>query len=101
MEKERTAPRKRGDLSEKEADPICFHPYRSICSYAVHVNEAFLWALTILIWSCMARPINIDNHSMNNISLGVDSYYRNSMIQRRTKMVNAVTLRPLILNHWT
>jgi len=73
LEKERTAARKRGELSEEEADPICFPLYRSICSYAIQVKDAFLWAFTVLIWSCMARPINIDDLSMSNISLGVDS----------------------------
>lgn len=73
LEKERSAARKRGELTEEEADPIRFPLYKVICDYAVSVGDAFLWIFTILLWHCMARPINVDDISLNNFSLGVDS----------------------------
>jgi hypothetical protein len=73
LEKERTAARKRGELTEEEADPIPYPLYRIICDYAINMGDAFLWCFTILVWHCMGRPINIDDITLNHFTLGVDS----------------------------
>ena len=73
LEKECVAAKKRGEVVNEEADPIRFPLYRLICDYAIHIGDAFLWAYTTLLWNCMARPINIDDISMQNFTLGQDS----------------------------
>jgi len=98
LEKERTAARKRGELSEEEADPISFPLYRTICNYAVSVKDSFLWAFSVLIWSCMARPINIDDLSLTNISLGVDSVIIKFSDTKKTRQVKDAHPRIVILN---
>ena len=50
-----------GKLEETEADPIIFELYRIWCKYEIETGDIFVWAYTVLKWSCMARPIFIDD----------------------------------------
>ena len=71
--KEKTGAKKRGELDEKEADPISFELYRLLCKLAIKSGNIFLWAFTVMQWSCMARSISIDDLTFGRISLGTDS----------------------------
>ena len=70
--KEKTGAKKRGELDEKEADPISFELYRLLCKLAIKSGNIFLWAFTVMQWSCMARSISIDDLTFGRISLGTD-----------------------------
>lgn len=73
LKKEKTKAKKEGNVTEKEADPITFALYSSICNYAIKVGDLYLWAYTVCQWNCLARSINIDNLSFGQLSLGMDS----------------------------
>jgi hypothetical protein len=73
LQKERIAAKGRGELSEEEADPIRYPLFRVICEYSSAIGDAFLWFYTMLLWHCMARPINVDDITVNHFSMGVDS----------------------------
>ena len=73
MKKEKTQAKKRGETDEREADPIPFELYRLLCKYAIEVGNTFVWAFTVLQWSCMARSVSIDDLTFGQLSLGSDS----------------------------
>ena len=73
IKKEKTSAKKRGELDEQEADPINFELYRLICKLAIKSGNIFVWAFTVMQWSCMARSINIDDLTFAMASLGTDS----------------------------
>ena len=73
VKKEKVKAKKRGEVEEKEADPISFELYRLLCKYAINAGNIFVWAFTVVQWSCMARSISIDDLTFAQVSLGTDS----------------------------
>jgi hypothetical protein len=63
----------KGQLEEREADPLPFSLFYKLCEWAVEKGFFLLWAMALLQWHCMARCQNIDNLSFRNFSLGEDS----------------------------
>ena len=60
IKKETNKARKKGKLDDKDVDPINFEIYRHLCLFAILKGDLFLWAFTVVQWTCMARSINID-----------------------------------------
>ena len=73
VKKEKTKAKKRGEVEEKEADPISFELYRLIYKYAIEAGNIFVWAFTVMQWSCMARSISIDDLTFAQVSLDINS----------------------------
>jgi hypothetical protein len=73
IKKEKTKAKKRGETDEREADPISFELYSLLCKYAIEKGDMFVWAFTVVQWSCMARSVSIDDLTFGQISLGTDS----------------------------
>ena len=73
IKKEKTKAKKRGETDEREADPISFELYSLLCKYAIEKGDMFVWAFTVMQWSCMARSVSIDDLTFGQLSLGTDS----------------------------
>ena len=65
--------KKKGNLDEKEADPIPFDLFELICTWAVSEGNVMLWVWTVLQWNLMARSVNIEPIALHNIKLFRDS----------------------------
>ena len=73
IKKEKIKARKKGELDDRDADPINFGLYKHLCQFALRKGDIFLWAFTVFQWNCMARSINIDDITFSQCSLGNDS----------------------------
>ena len=71
--KETAAAKERGEVDEKEADPISYALYRRILTWALEAGNVFCWVWGTLQWNLMSRSINVDPLGFGNISLGADS----------------------------
>jgi hypothetical protein len=73
IKKEKTKAKKRSEVDERVADPINFELYRMLCKFAIERGDMFLWAFTVVQWSCMARSVSIDDLTFAQVLLGSDS----------------------------
>lgn len=71
--KETAAAKERGEIDEKEADPISYALYRRILTWSLDAGNVFCWVWGTLQWNLMSRSINVDPLGFGNISLGADS----------------------------
>jgi hypothetical protein len=74
FKKETADARRKGNVDEKSADPICYTLFRLILIWAVEKGNMFVWVWTILQWNLMARSISIDPLALHNISISEDHF---------------------------
>ena len=70
LKKEKSSAKQEGKLDVEDADPISQALYEQICRWAVRENSMFVWAYSVMMWNCMARSINIETLSLNNMKRG-------------------------------
>lgn len=73
IKKETVSAKKKGELDEKEADPITYELLHFINKTMIQKGDLFSWAFGTCQWHCMARSVNIDDLSFGMISMGTDS----------------------------
>ena len=73
LKKELTKAKSHGNVSEQDADPICFGLYKQLCKWAVRTGMIFVWVFLVLQWNLMARACNVDSISFQNFWAAGDS----------------------------
>ena len=53
--------------------PIPYKLSRLLCQLAIEDGDIFVWAFTIMQWTCMARSFSIDDLTFGQISVSSDS----------------------------
>ena len=73
FKKETVQAKKNGMLDEREADPIPWSLFLSMCMWALKEGNIFVWVYSMLQWNCMARSINIGVLGLHNFRCGEDN----------------------------
>ena len=68
LKKENTSARSKGQLDQKDADPIDFELYKHICEWSIKDRDVFSWAFTVTQWNLMGRSVNVDPLGFHNMS---------------------------------
>lgn len=73
IKKETVSAKKKGELDEREADPISYELLHFINKTMIKKGDLFSWAFGTCQWHCMARSVSIDDLSFGMISMATDS----------------------------
>ena len=66
LKQEKKRAKGRGEIEEREADPISFELFTFLCTCTINEGDPLLWAMALLQWHCMARCPNIDDLRLRN-----------------------------------
>ena len=83
LKQEKKRAKGKGEIEEREADPISFELFTFLCTCAINEGDPLLWAMALLQWHCMARCQNIDDLTFRNFRVRADNI---NVIFDKTKM---------------
>ena len=68
LKKEKTEAKSKGEVEERDSDPISFELFKYLCVCATNAGDHLLWCMAVLQWNCIARCQNIDDLTMRNFT---------------------------------